>query len=463
MKPEALIRLSPHLLTVGAFLIGCGVAIGLLPDNAQATRSKPSLVEPTAGMQPVTVDTAPSGIGDNAGPAEGSIAPIQPVIATKGEEWITETVQRGDNLSKIFDRRGLSARDLDEIMSLGKETASLKKISPGAEIRFQIGDDGRLNTLAYPIGDVRELRVDRSDNGFSATVIERELERRVVEASGEIHDSLFVAANRAGLSDRLIMELASIFGCDIDFSLDIREHDRFAVIYEQLVSKGQKLRDGRILAAEFVNRGQPFRAVLYVDPATGAAAYYSPDGKNLRKAFLRSPVAFTRVSSGFSLGRYHPILNLIRAHKGVDYAAPVGTPVKSTGDGKITFKGSNGGYGKTIVIQHGSRYSTLYGHLSAFAHVGVGQRVRQGQVIGYVGMTGLATGPHLHYEFRVDGVHRNPLTVKLPDAAPIPKQRLASFRDHTRPLLARLDALDRAPALAGRELIEHAVALSTSR
>jgi murein DD-endopeptidase MepM/ murein hydrolase activator NlpD len=204
---------------------------------------------------------------------------------------------------------------------------------------------------------------------------------------------------------------------------------------------GEKIGEGDILAATFINQGKIFRAVRYTNES-GIAEYYSPDGRNMHKAFLRTPVEYTRISSGFSLGRMHPILNRIRAHKGVDYAAPIGTPVKATGNGKVIFRGKKGGYGNVIIVQHGNRYSTLYGHLSRFKDgLGIGSRVGQGQVIGYVGMTGLATGPHLHYEFRIDDVHRDPLTVKLPGAEPLNNENLADFKQKSATLIGMLEAI----------------------
>lgn len=455
-----------HLVTLVGILASIAIAIGVLPDDAGATRGEPpSILTPAAGLDGFIIDSEVpepanyAGIPDDPEPHADS-----PATDLLDENWLSAAVRRGDNLSSIFNRHGVSAQDLGQVMALGGDTRALKKIFPGTEVRLQISDDGRLNALVYPIGDARELRVERTDAGFTATTIEHEIEKRIVQASGEIHDSLFMAANRAGLSDNLIMELASIFAYDVDFGLDIRESDRFSLIYEELYVEGEKLRDGNILAAEFVNRGKGFRAVRYVD-ADGNSDYYSPDGKSLRKAFLRSPVAFTRVSSRFSLGRYHPILNTIRAHKGVDYAAPIGTPVKATGDGKILFKGPNGGYGKTVVIQHGSRYSTLYAHLSKFARINRGQRVSQGQVIGYVGATGLATGPHLHYEFRLNGIHRNPLTVKLPNAAPLASAYLDDFTHQASPLLAQLDTMQSMPTsvAAYQNPVSETVAVSAVR
>jgi murein DD-endopeptidase MepM/ murein hydrolase activator NlpD len=237
------------------------------------------------------------------------------------------------------------------------------------------------------------------------------------------------------------MELANIFGWDIDFALDLRKNDQFSILYEKQFVDGEEIAAGNILAAEFSNRGKTFRAVRFVDPK-GHANYFTPDGNSMRKTFLRTPVDFARISSRFNLKRKHPVLNQIRAHKGVDYAASTGTPIKATGDGKIIFRGWKGGYGRVVIVQHGQRYTTLYAHLSKFNHKRKkGGYVKQGQIIAYVGKSGLATGPHLHYEFRVNGVHRNPLTVPLPHAKPITKQYLAEFSKQTQPLISQLDQI----------------------
>ena len=245
------------------------------------------------------------------------------------------------------------------------------------------------------------------------------------------------------MSDSKIMELAGLFGWDIDFSLELRSGDSFTVVFEENYLDEMKFRDGPILAAEFVNQGKTYRAVRYEDPS-GHVDYYSPDGNSMRKAFLRSPIKFARISSRFSKGRKPPILGKTRAHKGVDYAAPTGTPIRAAGDGTISFRGKKGGYGKTVIVDHGNGKSTLYAHMSRYArNKKKGKRVEQGDVIGYVGSTGMATGPHLHYEFRIDGVHRNPLTVKLPIAKPIEKKYRDDFRLKTAPLMAQLDNLSR--------------------
>jgi len=254
---------------------------------------------------------------------------------------------------------------------------------------------------------------------------------------------LFMAGRNAGMPDGLTMDLAYIFGWDIDFALDVRRGDRFTVIYEKIYQGDQFLRIGNILAAEFVNQKRVYRAVRYT-PAQGHSNYFTPQGHSMRKAFLRSPLNFTRISSRFSKRRFNPALHKFRAHKGVDYAAPRGTPIWSTGDGKVSFRGTKGGYGKTVIVGHGTRYSTLYAHLRSYAKgVRNGARIKQGQVIGYVGTTGLSTGPHLHYEFRVNGTHRDPLRVKLPHAKPLPKQELAAFDEHSAAFWSQMDLLER--------------------
>jgi murein DD-endopeptidase MepM/ murein hydrolase activator NlpD len=359
-------------------------------------------------------------------------------------KWHSETIHRGDSLSTVFDRVGLPPAQLLRVMAAGDDSAQLRRLHPGDNLQLYTSQDNRLlRGLIYKMSETRRLEIIQSGDDLSSRIITTPLETRLAHATGTINSSLFLASQKAGLSDNLTMELANLFGWDIDFVLDIRQGDKFSVIYEEQYLHGDKLRDGHILAAEFVNRGHSFRAVRFTD-ANGHSGYYTPDGKSVRKAFLRTPVAFSRISSRFSLGRKHPILNRIRAHKGVDYAAPRGTPIKATGDGKVIYRGRKGGYGNVVILQHGSKYSTLYGHMSRFARgVHSGGHVRQGQIIGYVGMTGLATGPHLHYEFRVNGVHRNPLTVALPDAAPLPRRYMSSYNETASPLLAQLDTLKR--------------------
>ncbi len=353
--------------------------------------------------------------------------------------WQTHSIKSGDTLASIFNQAGLSAATTYKIANLNDQTKKLTKIKPGESISLLIDDEESLVSLKYQPDLTRTLVIRAQESGeFTSEMQHHPLEPVPVYRSGSIKSSLFEAAAESNISESIIMELAGIFGWDIDFSLDIREGDQFGIVYNELYKDGSKIRDGDILAAEFINQGKLYQAVRYTDPK-GESGYFSPDGKSMRKAFLRSPVEFSRISSRFTSKRWHPVLSKWRSHKGVDYAAPRGTPVRASGDGKISFRGTQGGYGKTIFIQHGSAYTTVYAHLNAFARGATnGKRVKQGQVIGYVGSTGLASGPHLHYEFRVNGVHRNPLTVKLPDAEPIDKAYTQHFHKHTRSFLSML-------------------------
>jgi murein DD-endopeptidase MepM/ murein hydrolase activator NlpD len=361
------------------------------------------------------------------------------------------TVVRGDSLYRIFKKRGLRVSDLPALLAAGSASEGLRRLRPGQSIELHVDDAGAVARLIVSLDEIRALHVERGPNGYGERIVETPIERREVVASGVIESSLFLSGQRAGLSDRTIMEMAEVFGWDVDFVLDIRAGDRFSLIHEELYKGGEKLRDGPILAAEFVNQGRMLRAVRYVDPE-GRAEYFSPDGKSMRKAFLRTPVNFSRISSRFSRGRKHPVLHRIRAHRGVDYAAPTGTPVRAAGDGKVELAGRKGGYGKTIVLQHGSARTTLYAHLSRYARgMKRGRRVRQGQVIGYVGATGLASGPHLHYEFRIRGVHKDPLRLKLPSAAPIAEAYARDFATKSAPLLARLETASRTVIAAARD------------
>lgn len=355
-------------------------------------------------------------------------------------QWINVTVATGDNLSLIFSRVTLSKRDLHAIISLGEETEKLKHIMPGQIVRFRV-DNHKLEEMVLELDQLNSLHIVREGDGFTAFNESIEPQIKLTTATAAITRSLFVDGQNAGLSDAMIMRLTEIFGWDIDFALDLRKNDRFSVIYEEIYKGDELIKQDRILAAEFINRGKRLRAVLYTFDQ-GHSAYYSDRGDAMRKAFLRTPVNFTRISSRFNLRRKHPILNATRAHRGVDYAAPSGTPVRATADGRIKFVGRNGGYGKTVEMHHGEIYSTLYAHLSRYARgMKRGKTVKQGQIVGYVGKSGLATGPHLHYEFRVHGVHRNPLTVNLPKADPIEKKYLRYFQHHAKPLLAQLDVL----------------------
>ena len=383
---------------------------------------------------------------DESTPSPPALPPVTPgTTASADAEGPTVdtpahrvTVSSGDSLYLIFKRLGLPQRDL-ALMTGSKPLAKkLARIAPRQEIEFYLDAQSRLIRLVHRLDRLRSLRVSRDGDTFTFEEIAEPPEVSIATATGTIDSSLFEAGQRAGLSDNLIMRMAEIFGWDVDFALDIRAGDRFALVFEEQFKDGEKIGEGAIVAAEFTNRGRRIRAVRYVDP-TGRTDYFSPDGRSMRKAFLRTPVNFTRISSRFSFSRRHPILHKMRAHRGVDYAAPRGTAVKASGDGRVVFAGRKGGYGRTVILRHGSTYTTLYAHLHGFSKgTRPGKRVEQGQIIGYVGSSGLATGPHLHYEFRVRGAHRDPLKVKLPQAAPLAEQYMDDFREKAKPLLATL-------------------------
>jgi murein DD-endopeptidase MepM/ murein hydrolase activator NlpD len=374
--------------------------------------------------------------------------PPPPQEANLAFSTIEVVVSRNDTMDRLFRRFELNLADLASLRNLPELRSQVDRLRPGESLRL-MHRGGELVGLERKLSDSETLKVTRDATGFVSDVLENPLETHVRTASATIDSSLFQAAADAQLSDRIAIELADIFQYDIDFVLDIQSGDRFAVVYEEVFQDGLPLRTGNILAAKFVNDGREYRAIRYVD-AQGHAEYFTPDGKSLRKAFIRAPVQFSRISSRFNPSRRHPVLNRIRAHKGVDYAAPVGTPVRAAGEGRVRFVGSQGGYGNVVEIEHGSGVVTVYGHLSRFASkLRRGQRVDLGQVIAYVGSTGLATGPHLHYEYRIRGVHKNPQTVPLPDAAPIAAGEQERFLTATADLVNMLD-LPAGPALVAR-------------
>lgn len=435
-KPiNMVIQKNLHWILVLGGAAVLGLAFSVIPDDAEATRAPETSIT-------IPVVEAPS----TPLPVQQEIDIVPQKPETPGI-WQTATVKSGDNLSLLFSRNGLSPQELYKA-TLDKTAAKqLKKIFPGDEIKLRIDGD-TLTELSYEFDLGRSLHMLRDGDTFTAEIIERPLEHRRTQATGVINDSLFLSAQAAGLSDKLTMELAGIFGWDVDFALDIRQGDSYSVIYEEIFLDDEKVRDGKIIAASFTNKDKTFQAIRFTD-SDDRTDYYSPDGRSMRKAFLRTPVEFSRISSRFNLRRKHPVLNTIRAHKGVDYAASTGTPIRATGDGKVIHKGNKGGYGRTVVIQHGSSYNTLYAHMSKYAKgVRNGSRVKQGQIIGYVGSSGLATGPHLHYEFRLNGAVRNPLTVKLPDAQPLSKQHMLDFQAHATPLLASLEQISTNTRLA---------------
>ena len=357
------------------------------------------------------------------------------------DESIQLSVGPGESLELLFRRHDLSLADLSVISRLSGAATHLRILLPGDEINIT-HQEGRVTSLMREIDEASVLSIVREPAGFKVEIIELHVESRLVGAHGVIERSLFEASQDVGISDNVTMNMAGIFQWDIDFIQDVRIGDEFTVMYEELWREGVKLKDGEIVAAEFINQGTSFRAARYIND-NGVSGYFTPEGRSVRKAFIRAPVDFTRISSNFNPNRRHPMLNTIRAHRGVDYAAPTGTPIKAASDGRVTFRSVRNGYGNAIILQHGGNITTLYAHMSRFAQPRIGTRVRQGQTIGFVGMSGLATGPHLHYEYRVNGVHRNPRTVTLPPADPVPTDYRESFQMTVAPLWRQLDAYRR--------------------
>ncbi|MBK6401198.1 MAG: M23 family metallopeptidase [Rhodocyclaceae bacterium] len=372
--------------------------------------------------------------------------PLITVEDSPDTTFVQETrIRKGDTVVSLAARLGM---DDDKALAFLRHDATaatiFRQMSPGKPVTAKVSADGTLVSLVFPLngGNDRALLVEQSaSDGFRASEQALPLDTVVLMKSGEIRHSLFGATDAAGIPDGVATQLVDIFGGDIDFHRDLRKGDRFSVIYESINHLGKPVRTGRVVAAEFINDGVAHRAIWF-NAGDGQGGYYTADGKSLRKAFLRSPLEFSRVTSGFSTARFHPVLKEVRAHKGIDYGAPTGTRVKATGDAVVEFAGRQGGYGNVIILRHQGRHETVYGHLSGFAAgIRKGSRVVQGDVIGYVGATGIATGPHLHYEFRVGGEHRNPLTVALPGATPLAPSQLARFHDQASAILSRLDAI----------------------
>jgi murein DD-endopeptidase MepM/ murein hydrolase activator NlpD len=401
----------------------------------------PPLIPATAATPATPIETPTPQQADSTQVVETEAAETVTEAQAPEGHWVEEKVKSGDSLAKIFSRLNLSPSLLHKIIHSSKDAKELANIRPGEVLKVRLGEEEQLLELIHQRSPILSLQITTDGDSFRTDTLERQLETRTRTISGIINNSLYEGAQRAGLDDSLIMDLANIFGWDIDFALEIRSGDSFSLVFEEEYLDGEKYRNGSILAAEFNNRGKVFRAVRFEDEH-GIGHFFSPDGKSMRKAFLRAPVDFRRISSRFTRERYHPVLGKKRPHRGVDYAASTGTPIKAAGDGKVIFRGTKGGYGRTVIVQHGSQYTTLYAHMSKYrSKVKNGSRVKQGQVIGYVGKSGVATGPHLHYEFRVNGVHRNPLTVKLPAAEPIAKKYRDDFKRQSAPLLAKLDQI----------------------
>ncbi|MCK5829056.1 MAG: peptidoglycan DD-metalloendopeptidase family protein [Methylococcales bacterium] len=399
----------------------------IVSENTDLSDSEPTLIN-TPVNTPVNI------------PASTTLAPKLKTVVHK--------IKKGESLSSIFSKLKLKQIDLYNIIHAKENGNQFRSIAANKELIAHIDSNNVLKQLVYKKDFITSIIATRSKEAFDIEVISTPIEIKIASVQTTIKSSLFLDGKEAGFSDKLTMQLAKIFGWDIDFALSLRKNDQITVVYEKLYVDGKEFGTGNILSAEFVNQGTSFTAVRFEDDQ-GNTGYYTPNGKSMRKAFLRTPVHFARISSHFNLKRKHPVLNKIRAHKGVDYAARTGTAIKSTGNGKIIFRGNKGGYGRVVIVQHGKKYSTLYAHLSKFKKgQRTGSTIKQGQVIGYVGRSGLATGSHLHYEFLVNGKHQNPLTVKLPLSQPIKESLLAKFKQQTQPLVAQLDKVKATTLLA---------------
>ena len=429
-----------HWFAVGLGIPLIGIALLLTLKNASGTNT--SIVEDDTVLATADADLQLTEIQVES----ESVAAIEPIpfppfhppLELPPEyDQLSLTIKRGDSLNALFRSNNLDLGHLAMIVRLPEAAPYLKKLIPGDEFQIE-HDDGGLVSLYRELDLTSALKISKEESGFSAEIIDRPIEFRRKPAYGRIDTSLFESAAQAGLADKLIMNLAGIFAWDVDFVLDIRGGDHYYILFEEIYQDGLYVTDGNVIAAEFNNNGRTFQAIRFVDKG-GRSDYYTPEGLSVRKAFVRAPVDFTRISSSFNPRRKHPILNTIRAHRGVDYAAPSGTPINTAGDGKVIFRGKKNGYGNAIIVQHGGNITTLYAHMSRFHNSSrVGRRVVQGQTIGYVGKTGLATAPHLHYEYRLNGVHRNPRTVKLPQADPIKEEYRADFLAAAEPILDEL-------------------------
>jgi murein DD-endopeptidase MepM/ murein hydrolase activator NlpD len=380
-------------------------------------------------------------------------SPPAPVVQVKPGDWISHTIKRNETLGIIFKKYSLDPNVPLEVTGL-EDGDRLKNIRAGKQLHFHLTENNELDQIAYPIDALTDfvvnisiptslnIEIDEQKPKYQFSEQTKQYDTEEVYIAGSIKSSLYKAAEKSGVPIPIIMQMVDVFGWDIDFAAALREGDSFRLIYEEFNLDGEKLDNGNIVAAQFINRGEVYQAFHFTDPK-GNANYYTPEGESMRGTFLRTPVEFSRISSRFSKNRFHPILKKWRSHKGVDYAAPKGTPIRSTADGVIKHVGNNGGYGKTVIISHAGRFSTLYAHMSGYRKsVRSGSSIKQGEIIGYVGSTGLATGPHLHYEFRVDDTHRDPLSYKFPKASPIPENYRLAFESRVSIVSAKLETPD---------------------
>lgn len=417
-------KLGQLLLAAIVMITGGALAFGTATDTVTYSGQRYSVTEPIGTTTPIKV------------------ANTETIHARELR------IQSGDTVAELLERSGISDKDVMPFLRSNPEAASIfRQLAPGKVISSQVAADGTLLALSFPLngGDNSYLNIRNTTEGFTTSTLETDYESRIIHQSAVIRHSLFGATDSAGIPDSVALQIAEIFSGVIDFHRDLRKNDRLSIIYELKTRQGKPEKLARILAAEFVNDGKPHHA-FWFKVTGGTAGYYDLQGNSLKKAFLRSPLEFSRITSGFSSARYHPVLREMRAHRGIDYGAPTGTRVRVTGDGVIEFAGSQGGYGNVVTVRHPGGKTTVYGHLSKFAPgMKKGGRVQQGDTIGYVGATGLATGPHLHYEFRVNGVHLNPQTVALPPATPLPTAQLTEFRRQAGERLETLEMLGVAP------------------
>jgi murein DD-endopeptidase MepM/ murein hydrolase activator NlpD len=397
--------------------LGVVAAFGIAPDTATENITHETIIETLALPQ------------------------AQPTDSGAFDFWREERIGRGETLPSLLQRLGVDTEDRQALIAATRQSKSSMSLVPGRSVLARVSSSGRLLLMRYLASDTTLVSVNRANGDFRISQQTIQTDMRPVMRSGSVQGSLFGATDAADVPDRIASEMAEAFSGDIDFHKDLRRGDHFSVVYEAFYYDGQLVKTGRLLAAEFVNQDKAYRAVYFMN-AQGHDGYYNAEGQSMKRAFLKSPMPFNRISSGFSLARLHPVLQIMRSHKGIDYAAPTGTPVRAIADSVVSFVGKQGGYGNLVVLNHQSPYSTAYGHLSAYGKgIKRGSKIRQGQVIGYVGATGLATGPHLHYEFRVNGEQRNPLAMKLPTSYPLDNRAKAQFAAYAQPLAARLNLL----------------------
>jgi len=435
-------KFTKHLLLLAATTSIVGLLVGFAPSEVQETT-----INLEVPLQRISIDEEiiNTPIKNTLNPVVNpSVAELPtPAGLVKHEpNLITQqaTVKSGDSLSKILSLRGISNQDIYRVSVADKKPKELTRMRPGQVLEFvKDKNTDELISLKLIKNRLETISFEKSEGKFTSKTLVREPEIVNVYKEATISNSLFLDGLKAGISQTMLIEMANIFGWDIDFALDLRAGDTFSLLFEEKYLDGQSIGFGNILAAQFVNNGRVYQAIRY--KTSKGSHYYTPDGLSMRKTFLRTPVDFTRISSKFNPNRLHPIFKTTRPHRGVDYAASKGTPVQASGDGKVIFKGRQNGYGNVVILDHGRGYTTLYAHLNGFSRkIKRGGRVKQGQTVAFVGQTGYATGPHLHYEFRINGTHKNPVTVKLPNDAPMAKKDLKNYLPFAQNMASALES-----------------------